>query len=175
MPSDPSGRHPAGVLTRHAADFFDDASAYGGFAGNLHLGGMDTYLQVSLYNDATIGYKLKVYGITVCNDGGGAMVAFTTSGVPTSTLVGRCNPIDASNPAPFGLIYQDTEHVAIGGPNPFTIPSVVAQLGSGGFDAGLSISPFPLFIVPAGYALNVVTFEPGALLGATFWYQEAIE
>lgn len=175
MPSDPSGRHPTGVLTRIAPDFFDDAVAFGGYAAVVGIAGQDFYIKVSLYNDAAIGYKLKVYGFSIANDSGGGSQAFMTAGVPTGALVARCNPLDASQPAPYGLIYQDTQHVPAGNPIPFTIPGAPALLGAEGFDSATVPSPFPFFIVPAGYALSVINYNPGNRLGASFWYQEAIE
>lgn len=175
MPSDPSGRHPIGVLTRPAPDFFDDNIGSGGYAAFNRLAGQDFYMQVSLYNNATTGASLKVYGITVFNDGGGGMVGFQSAGIPSGVQVGPCNPINASLSMPFGLIYQDTEHVPTGNPNPFAIPPVVAYLGGSGFDSFTYLSPFPLFIVPSGFSLSVVDFNSGNILGASFWYQVAVE
>lgn len=175
MPSDPTGTHPSGVLTRPAPDFFDDNVAFGGYSANNSLAGQDFYMMVSLFNDANSGIKLKVYGVSVLNDGGGGMNAFLSYGVPTGTLVARCAPIDPSLGAPYGIVYQNTQHVAAGNPNPFTIPGAPALLGGGGFDSMTYLSPFPLFIVPAMYALNIVDFNSGNLLGASFWYQMANE
>ena len=173
MPSDPSGRNPAGVLVRIGPDWFDDNVGYGGFTA-LFVGG-DHFGLISLYNNASDGSSLKVYGITVGADGGGGASAWVAAGIPLGTLVGTCNPLRPDLGIPWGQIYQD--QILGGGalPNPFAVPANAAFLGTSGFDCFTYLSPFPLFIIPAGYALMTVNNFGSALLGASFWYHVAHE
>lgn len=173
MPSDPSGRFPSGVLTRPAPDWFDDFVAYGGFSA-FFVGG-DHFTLTSLYNNASDGSAFKVYAITVTADGGGGQSAWVSQGVPTGTLVGACNPVRADLGAPFGLIYQSQQLIGGPLPNPFTVPATAALIGSSGFDCFTYFAPFPMFVVPAGYALNAVNNFGSALTGTSFWYHVAKE
>jgi hypothetical protein len=175
MPSDPSGVSPKGVLTRPAPDFFDDHMAFGGlqqqpFAAN------QTFFLTSLVNNATSGIVFKVYGITVCNNGGGGSFAAWVDalGVPGS-LVGACQNIRADQGAPYGQIWNEAVNQVGNLPNPFTLPDTFAVIGTGGFDSMTYFSPFPMFIIPVGNALHVTNLFGGGLLTASFWYQQANE
>lgn len=173
MPSDPSGINPKGVLVRPAPDWFDDHVAYGGFTAQ-YVGG-DHFGLISLYNNASDGSSLKVYGVAVGADGGGGHSAWVDFGVPLGTLVGSCRPLRADLAVPWGQIYQAQQLIGAALPNPFTVPAIVAFLGSSGFDCMTYFSLFPMFIIPAGYALHSVNNFGSALLGASFWYHVAHE
>lgn len=173
MPSDPTGTHPSGVLVRNAPDFFDDNVAYGGFAAPQVSG--DNWLLCSLYNNALAGIRLKVYVVSGANDGGDGFSAWVDKGVPLGTLVGACNFIDPTLGQSYGQIYQDIQHTAGGLPNPFTVPPTAAFFGCQGFDSATYVFPFPMFVVPVGFALHIVNNTGAALLGASFWFHQANE
>ena len=175
MPSDPSGRYPIGVLARPPQDWFDDQMGYGGYyQTTVHPVG-NNFCLVSLYNNAAGGAKLKVYGITAISDAGGGVFAWVDQGVPQGSLVGPCNPVAADAGGPYGVIYQKTITQANPLPNPFSIPVTAAILGASGFDSMTYFPPFPMFIVPAGYALHTVSASGAAQFGGAFWYQMANE
>lgn len=175
MPSDPTGVRPAGVLTRAAPDFFDDNLAVCAFEfqeisppTGLH------FQRYALFNNATTGVLFKVYAITVENDGGGGMVLFWNHG-PLGTFAQNAAALRPDLPMPFGQMYSDQTDVAAGNPNPYITQPIVGQIGAGGFDSATVVSPFPLFIIPAGWSL--VGTNPGSAIesGMTVWYQLANE
>ena len=175
MPSDPSGAQPKGVLVRPASDFFDDHLYTGGYAIQIGAPAGNNFIIVSLFNNANSGILFKVYAISVASDGGTGSAAWTSYGVPAGTLVGPCLPIRADQGAPYGLIYQQTINQPSPTPNPVAYPPSSPIFGTGGFDSMTYPSLFPWFILPVGYALNVVNVGAGGDLGAAFWYQQANE
>jgi hypothetical protein len=175
MPSDPSGVSPRGVLVKPSADFFDDHLAYGGYSITIGGPAGNNFLQVSLLNNAISGVVLKVYGISAGSDAGNGMQAWVDMVSPLGTFVGACQNIRADQGAPYGAIYQDLINQVNPLPNPFTVPAVTALIGSSGFDTMSYFSPFPLFIIPVGYALHVVNPSGAGAIGASFWYQQANE
>lgn len=169
--ADPSGRYPLGVLTRAAPDWFDERLGVGGYQLTIATG--ENFLLVSLYNNASDGSVLKVYAISCSGDGGGGCSAWVDMGTPPGTLVGPCTCIRPDYAAPAGLIFQSEITTSNPFPNPFSIPPNSAFLGTSGFDSFTHIAPFPLFVIPVGYALHVTNFNAGELMGAAFWYQQA--
>lgn len=175
MPSDPSGTQPPGTLVRSAPDFFDDNMGVGGAfifdatppAGNI-------WVQFALFNNGTQGQVLKVYGVTVWSEGGGGLIFGYTKGV-VGTFAQDCVAIRPDFSLLIGQIYSNLSdgHAS---PVPIFIPkTIVGQIGAGGFDSLTVVSPFPLFIVPAGYSL--VGTNPSSTISSscTFWFQVANE
>lgn len=175
MPSDPSGVSPIGVLARPAPDFFDDHLAFGGFQFNNGTVTGNHFLLCSLFNNASSGLAFKVYGISAAADGGSGCCAWVDNLPLIGTYAGPCFNIRADQGAPYGQIFQDVTTQANPLPNPYTFPATAALIGTSGFDSMTYLSPFPLFIVPVGYALHVLNVTAGGLLGASFWYQQANE
>lgn len=176
MPSDPAGRSPAGVLTRPAPDWYDDFLGTGGvFVSGLIAPGMESWQRVSLYNNATDGRCLKVYAISTVLDAEGCALCYFASGQPTDPLVGFCTSVRADLPAPWGALYFINTLTAAAAPNPYNPPATASWLGTPFTASNSYISPFPLFVIPAGYALLVVGQQPGGVFGASFWFQMAVE
>jgi hypothetical protein len=171
--ADPSGRFPLGVLTRHPADWFDEECATGGYSIEFGPPAGNNYVLVSLFNNSTGGQVLKIYGMTAISDGGAGCVAWADAGSPSGLFVGACTNIRPDYAAPAGLIYQNTitQHDPL--PNPFTYPASAPVLGGSGFDSFTYLSPFPLFIIPAGYSLHVLNVYAAGIVGGSFWYQVA--
>lgn len=177
MASDPTGVHPSGVLVRNAPDFFDDQLGSGGyFAAVASTPGHDTYFRLSLYNNATDGRALKVYGITAQDNAGGGSYLYQAYGPNPDTLVGPCVNIRGDLGQPWGVIYQQLTLVLSGAGSPFTRPAAAVVLGESGFDAFTTISPFPLQIVPRGFSLFMEqTQHDGGQYGGGFWFQMSNE
>lgn len=176
MASDSSGRHPTGVLSRPAPDFFDDNVGFGGvFKSGILAPGMESWQRASLFNNATDGRSLKVYGISTMSDWEGCCFVYGVYGQPTDTFVGTCSPLSFNGPMPWGLLYFQNTVVAAAAPNPYNPPTNAAWLGVP-FTASVTMfSQFPIAIVPAGYALLVVGQQPGGVFGASFWFQMSNE
>lgn len=175
MPSDPTGRHPSGVLIRPAPDFYDDQIGVCGFEFveisppvGLH------YHRFALYNNASTGAVFKIYGITVENGGGGGFLFWFVKG-QIGTVQQNATSIRPDHPMQFGQMSYDRMDVPAGTLNPFFPTTIVGQVSASGFDSQTTVSSFPLFILPAGWSL--VGSNPGSALqaGLTCWYQVANE
>jgi hypothetical protein len=174
MPSDPSGVSPRGVLVKPSPDFFDDHLAFGGV--NFQFAAGNNFALISLFNNALSGVMLKVYALSVNNDGGGGMSAWMASGIPSgSSLVAPCSNVRADLGAPYGQIWQQNTVQGPSIPNPYTIPAGPALFGCGGFDSMTYVFPFPMFIVPVGFCLNLTNNSGTTFVGASFWYHQANE
>jgi hypothetical protein len=175
VPSDPSGAQPKGTLVRNAPDWFDDNLGMGTYILPFVIPTTFNYVAVSLFNNANTGVALKVYAVSVDEDGGGGFAASWMKG-PFGTLVGACSPVRPDYPTPYGEIYQETVMVAAeADPNPMLLNSPVAFIGSSGFDSNTVVSPFPLFIVPVGWSLVLCNIDTSNNAGVAFWYQVANE
>jgi hypothetical protein len=175
MPSDPAGRKPVGVLARPAPDWFDDHLGVGGFFFTNFSIGNPHYLATVLYNNASDGSALKVYGLGSTSDGGGGMGFYSQQGT-FGAFDHNCNPVRADLPTPWGQIFiNDHTAASFTDPSPFNIGPLLGYSGSGGNNAAAVFATFPLFVVPAGYSLIAVNTAPGGFLGASFWYQVAHE
>lgn len=176
MPSDPSGVQPKGVLTRAAADFFDDHLASGAFFVSEPVpGDAFNYCTVALFNNANSGVVFKVYAVTSISDGGSGMGLFWVHGT-LGALVQNCQPIRPDVGMPYGQIYQQTASSNVGTfPNPFAPATFATIFAASGFDSSTHLSPFPLFIVPVGWSAVLTNLTASIDLGAAFWYQVANE
>lgn len=173
MPSDPSGRHPLGVLTRSAPDWFDDQLGTGGFfLAKASTVGFDTYFRLSLYNNATDGRCLKVYGLTGADNAGGGSYLYQLSGKPPDTFVANCFPIRGDLPMPWGQVFQQATLVVSGAGSPFKPPAGAVVIGEAGFDFFTYFTTFPIQTVPPGYALYMEQVQhDGGQYGGGFWFQ----
>jgi hypothetical protein len=176
MPSDPSGVHPQGVLTRPAPDFFDDNIGLGGFWRPFTTGlSSDTFITVALFNNSTQGLAFKVYGISLAADGGDGFGFYFVLG-PVGSFYANCQPIRPDIGSPNGQIYTQLTVVGSGlDPNPFNPGPYANVIAGSGFDGNTVLSPFPLFVVPAGYSLVGTNVSTGGSIGCSFWYQQANE
>ena len=176
MPSDPSGRFPPGILARPAPDWFDDSVATGGvFVSGILAPGQQSWQRASLFNNATDGRSLKVYGISTVLDGEGCALAYGVQGKPTDPLIGNCTPTRLDQAMPWGQLYFINTVQNTGLPNPYNPPATAAFLGTP-FTASVTIfSPFPIFVIPSGYALLITGQQPGGVFGAAFWFHQAVE
>jgi hypothetical protein len=175
MPSDPSGTHPQGVLTRAAPDFFDDNIGVGGARLAFPQPSGGNYIAVSLFNGDNQGRAFKVYGIYTTGAGGEGL-GFWYAKTPLGTLNSFPQAIRPDLGAPPGQIWMAT---SLGNPNntpnPFTPTQLFAAIGCSGFDSATVLSPFPLFVIPAGYCLIGSNLEETFNTGCFFWYQVANE
>lgn len=174
-PSDPTGRHPSGVLTRHPADFFDDNCGTGALYLQITTIPTNTWLRISLYNNSNTGVSFKVYAITSFSFGGGGLGYFFISGT-IGAFQQACSSINPSLAAPFGQLFGDIITGSAAVLNPFITKPLVGIAGNSGFDSSNNLSPFPVVVLPAGYSLvccNLTSSSGGG--GAGFLYQESIE
>jgi hypothetical protein len=175
MPSDPSGRHPLGVLIRPAPDWFDDHVGVGGFWVQGSFSPLQPHwLAVGLYNNASTGVLFKVYGITVAAEGGSGAGLYFVYGT-FGTLVGQCSSLNPGTGNPHGLIYQNTQTALPNTVNPFFAAPPTMLIGSSGFDSATYFSPFPIAVIPAGYSLIATNMIFSDDVGFYFWYQESVE
>ncbi len=116
----------------------------------------------------------KVYGITASNDGGGGLVFWFQQG-PIGLFQQAVSPIRPDVAVPYGQIFFQQTTVPLGHSSPFLPPTIVGVVGSAGFDSTTLCSPFPLFILPAGYSLVGANVGSYGNAGASFWYQLAKE
>ena len=178
--SDPSGRFPTGVLTRPAADFFDDHLAVG--KGSIFANGpnQSIWFSVALFNNSTQGLVFKVYGLSSINVGEGGLDYFFVYG-QYGALAQLCSPIRPDFGSLNGQIFTQSQQVGVSTANPYLLQPAIATFGTSG-ESFTAFSPFPVFIVPVGYSLVACNTFPannigGALYagGAGFWYQQANE
>lgn len=176
MPSDPSGHSPSGVLIRPAPDFYDDNMAVGAADQQTYGGSSpNDYISVALYNNDDRGRVFKVYAIENQNDGATQFGVFSKKGT-IGSLATNCRSIRLDGPAPPGQIYLQVDTVAGSfDPPPYSFGPLIGLLAAGSFGGGLTVSTFPLFIVPKGYSLILATIIVGINGGACFWYQVSNE
>jgi hypothetical protein len=175
MPSDPEGRKPLGVLTHSAPDWFDDHTGQGGIFFTNFNSGNPHYFATVLFNNASDGSSLKVYGIGTTSDGGGGMGFYSQQGA-FGTFDHNCSSIRFDLGAPFGQIFVNNVTVpTFATVNPMNLGPLIGYGGSGGNNAAAVFSHFPQYIVPAGYSLIAVNTAPAGNIGASFWYQVAHE
>jgi hypothetical protein len=176
MPSDPAGAQPTGVLVRPAPDFFDDHLCYGGAMFQTNPPSGLNYASISLFNNATSGILLKVYGVSLGNDDQGSGFAYALQGAPLGTLQGACTNVRFDQGAPYGQIYMlDSVVGAIDDLYPLPLPAAPMVLGAPDAGGAAIISPFPLFIVPVGWSLVIANITTCSTIYAGFWYQQANE
>jgi hypothetical protein len=175
MPSDPAGRKPLGVLSRLAPDWFDDHLGQGyDLVGSLAVN-VFHFTVFELFNNASDGSALKVYGVTAGADNSNGMQCFSAKG-PFGTLIGACTAVRFDLPAPWGQIFRNDTIVASGSSaDPYSLGRPIAGLGTGGFNVATEFADFPLFIIPPGFSLLVKNFQAGTALSCGFWYQVAHE
>src|SRR5229473_4204785 len=132
MPSDPSGRHPLGVLSRIAPDWFDDQLGIGAFATNNPVATPPTYVAIALFNNATDGSSFKVYGLSVFSNGGGG-TSFFSPPTTIGALAGPCVSLRPDVGNPFGQIFTVSTAVATPStPSPFNFGPLVGFIGNNG-------------------------------------------
>ena len=176
MPSDPAGRNPSGALIRPAPDFFDDHMAAGGYSTVFPTGPF-LYLAVSLYNDGSGSNRLlKVYGIDGSVGGDVGLNLFIVKGT-FGSFVAQGQYVRFDQGAAPGQIWQMTQVVAGSGtPSPFNLTNLYTIISVGAFGgAGSHLSPFPLAIIPPGYSLTTVNYNPTVNGAAAFFWQVADE
>jgi hypothetical protein len=169
--SDPSGKYPLGVLTRSAPDWFDDNLGVGGARLAFPQPAGSNYFAVSLVNNDNQGRVLKVYGIYTSSEGGEG-VGFWFSQVPLGTQQAGPFALRPDRAKPTGQIFY-TQSLANPNntPNPFQPAVIISAIGSSGFDSDTVFSPFPIFIVPQGFALIASNLQTTFNGGCFFWYQ----
>jgi hypothetical protein len=171
--SDPSGRFPIGLLARQAPDWFSDSLATGGYEFGQGDNTTNAYVQISLFNDATDGSLLRLYGLTAGNDTGFGMVMYPLFGTPNGTFVAKCRSVRFDGGSPPGQIWQQAIPSAFPSPNPDPPPAQSTWLGTPGFDSETWFSPFPIAIIPPGWSLVVANPATTTVVLAAFWYQVA--
>ena len=173
MPSDPSGRNPAGVLVRPAPDFFDDNLAFGAAQLIILPSTPNIWFHIDLYNDRADGPVFKVYAVTSFCFGGGGLACFFRKGF-VGTFQGECSSINPLLGSLGGQIYGEIQNANPSNVNPYLISSNYAIVGNSGFDSTTNLSTFPLFILPPGWSLACANINQSTG-GAGFWYQVAHE
>jgi len=98
------GRIPKGVYSRPTPDWFIEAGSSGGYHTPL-FAALPRYEEIALYNDATDGRSLYVYGmLTEANDDATFSVVYRPSPV-NGAVVGAGFPIVSDGATNPGLIY----------------------------------------------------------------------
>ena len=169
MPKDFTGVRPLGVVTRHPADWFSDSLYVAGWQElDQPSGSGEIYFAVALFNNDQGGNVLRVYGANSLSEGGGGCNMYFVHGT-TGTLKQTARPIRPDFPIPNVSVYYQFQQVSTGSPNPFAFGDLYGNVSSSGFDSQLTVSPFPLFIVPVGWSL-VATNPSSSFLNGFFWW-----
>lgn len=175
MPSDPSGMKPSGVLMRPAPDFFDDNMGLGAWFFFGLAASPDSYFAVALFNNDNQGRALKVYGVSVYNDGGSGQFGYYVYGTIGARQYG-CQAIRPDLGAPPGEIWVEyTLGNVSATPSPYNFGNPASFYGSSGYDSQTYLSTFPLAIVPAGYSYVLTNLQSCETYASSFWYQVANE
>jgi len=173
MPKDATGAQPLGVVVRHAADWFSDSLYMATFYEDIAFVGSGLlWHQFGLFNQGQSGQVLRVYGNTTFSEGGGGFQASFSSG-SIGVQVGDATGIRPDQPVPRASIWATHQQTALGTVNPFLSTRPFGLLAAPGFDSGTTFSPFPMFIVPAGYSLVVTNPQSSSVAGVGWWFQLA--
>lgn len=153
-------RKPLGSYFRSTPDWYAAKSAWG--SGQVNTGSPNQ-ISVSLYNNATDGSYLWVYGMRADLDDDAQLFALPMQGVLGSPFTNGF-PLVAGNPTPFGQIFTDVTATPSDEINvPFTWQ---------GGEPGPAPMDFnqPFCALPPTWSLMVYTgIAPAALLVCFFW------
>ena len=147
MPSDPTGVSPKGLLARAAPDWFDDNLAVAGkFFDQNYPVSNNHFWTIALFNNATAGTVLKVYGITTSCDGGQGTGFYWNRGT-LGTAGPVAAPLRPDYPNPFGAIYTQDSGAVGSVPNTFSLGTLISTIATSGFDGSTVVSPYPLALI----------------------------
>lgn len=173
--SDRTGRRPLGTLTRHPADWFSDFFySLGQQTTGSAPPGDNQWTAFGFYNNDDTGRVMKVYGVSVGNNGGGGMGFFFQAGT-IGAFVSNATAIRPDRAAPTGQVYSETQFLPFIDPSPFSFGTQFGLIGTSGFDGNTVVSPFPLFIIPAGFSLIATPVDGGGNQACFIWYQLAAQ
>lgn len=168
--SDRTGKKPPGTLILPSADWFSDHLYCAGYELTSPSPFPESYATIALFNNDQSGRLLKVYGATVSADAGQGFGFYWTQ-TPVGAEDGVVNSIRPDRPVEAGQIFEQHQNVALGAPNPYYNFPATYLLGTDGYDQATIISPFPLFIIPVGWALVGTNQLASVSLGLYLWYQ----
>ena len=173
MPTDLFGVRPLGSLSRHPADWFSDYCYVGGYNQPQIEPPLGTfYVAVSLFNNDDQGRVAKVYGMSVEADTGEGVYQFFAKSPPGSR-VGAARSIRPDFPDSQVSIYQSTTAFVSPNLNPYLPANPSGLIATSGYDGWTVMSPFPLFIIPVGWALVSTNLIDSGPTGTYFWFQMA--
>lgn len=172
--SDRAGIKPKGSMVRPAPDWFADRLYFGGFnvLGPSPTPGNSHWITVALFNNDQTGRVARVYGVYSLTDGGGGLGLYRAQ-QPPGAKVGQVQSTRLDYPPVDVEIWQQVMDVAAQFVTPFTLGAQIGAVGNSGFDSELTLSPFPLAIVPTGYSLVASNIIGSGSTGAGFYIQMA--
>lgn len=170
---DTLGETPLGAVTRHPIDWWWQSAYTCGFEDLQTSGSFENWYANYFYNADPQGRVAKIYATFQGNDGGGGYTCFYQYGPPPGTLAATAQALRPDQGTAKQYFQFQVQTTATGfrlNPYNATLGPIVGALPQSGFDSDLSISPFPLFIVPVGYSLvltnNFSAFQQVLVL----WY-----
>lgn len=150
---------PRGTVVRHPADWFSTLLA-GGWANNGPCVGNRT--GIGLYNDATDGSVIRVYGISVNVGTNGDLGLKSFQGTNGVRFTGEGAPayIDPRQGTPWGQIWTQATASGVG-------KQVGGRVALMGFVYDWD-EPYPLAIIPPGYTWSVETVSTNIQMYCAF-------
>ncbi len=153
-------RYPRSVYQRNTPDYFIQGLATGGVA---NLPPMLQYYQASLFNSATDGSYLFVYGMNLDFNGGNLATVTMVQGA-YGTLAMQGQSVQSDLGAQPGQIYTDQ------GGAPLTPTGLTMGHIIGSVFATPLLSAFPLWIVPPSWSLFFTADTTVNGVVANFWW-----
>lgn len=156
---------PKGIRVRSTPDWFALYMSVAGY-GNSDNPGTQANKYVGLRNDSTAGYYLAIYSFQVTTNIAPLADLFFTTDIVGSPVRGgtRCNPSQGNPP---GTVY----YVNAGSSTLLTNPFVTV----GGFTPNTGAGGFPLFVIPAGWAIYGVAQGGDDRFGLTWFYLPVVD
>lgn len=148
----------SGVYVRPAPDWLFRSCAFASITGQPSSG---NYGRVALYNNASVGTVLRVYGLVLSTSAAFDLVHLNLGeGVPALTEGGSghsLNPLDVTPP---GVLYYG---------DAASLPTADAEYPAP--QDGVSLLPgWPLFIIPANWHASFTAGAADVTVNASLWY-----
>ncbi|SRR6266851_2006560 len=173
MPIDASGVRPLGVVTRHPLDWFNANGYLDGYFLRVVAPVPQQWFAVGLHNKDNLGRVIRVWGISVSNDGGGGIQAYAVNGT-FGAFDHLAQPVRFDQPIGSAEIWETNQDQLPGQLiSPYALPPPRALVGTGGFDSFTFTAPFPLFIIPVGWSLVLSNNSASSVVGGFFWFEMA--
>lgn len=129
-----------------------------------------------LFNNATAGELLYVYGINIVEDFGVCATIWEFKG-HVGTLFQPGQQVRFAQGTPIGVTYLDQQHFpatpALDDPGPPAGSVFLTSISSGNQGGNIFIAPYPLFVIDPGYSLLVHVAMGCQQMAVGFWYQVA--
>lgn len=160
-------------MVRAAPDWFSDNLYSCLFYTNDHGTGTGTIWQAgSFFNNDNRGRVAKVYGVYCFAEGGGGAFADIVEGSAGNAYQTARN-VRGDQGA--GTVQSFTQPTVLNtNPlNPYATGNEYLAFPAPGFDSSLTVSPFPLAVIPAGFSLALISPSGTVQFGVAIYYLPA--